>query len=263
MRPFLSNGEGGKRIYDAVLAGDVDEVGAMVARNPRLLATSRVLQQGERASDGNTGGLLSFAIANCDARMLGALLELGADPDGIPAGTPLTYALLADEPLMATMLLQAGAAPDAHEPGSNTPLREVLYFERADAVSLLARAGANVNHSDAVGGTPLEAAISFGDYASAEILMIAGANPWQVANKGALPATMLTTPAKDASQDPLREKLLASAKAKAPIWPPPSQAEVQRQFASGAWPNSEMTAAGMVASPAALTSIRQAVAAAR
>ena len=257
IRPFLSNGESGRQIYDAVVAGDVDEVGRMVRADPRLLATQRVLQTGERASNGNVGGLLAFAVARCDARMVGALLELGIDPDGVPPGAALTYAVLADDPVIAVMLLQAGASPDAHAPGGNTPLREVLYFERADAVRLLANAGADVNHADAVGGTPLEAALMFGDYPSAEELMRAGANPWQIANKGRLPAAMLLTAAANPAHEAIRERLLTAARAQAPVWPPPGTNEILRQFAVGAWPTPAMREAGFVASPQALASIRQ------
>ncbi len=257
VRPYLNNGDGGRKIYDAVTMGDMEEVGRLVRADPRLLSTHRVLGQGERRSNGNTGDLLSFAIARCDVRMVGALLELGIDPDGVPPGAALTYAALADDPLMATMLLQAGASPDAHAEGGNTPLREVLYFERADAVRLLVNGGADVNQSDAVGGTPLETALMFGDYRSAKELMRAGANPWQVANKGRLPAAMLMKSAKDANQEPLREKLVEMARKQAPFWPPPGEAEIVRQFANGAWPTEPMRKAGFTAPPQALASIRQ------
>lgn len=256
IRPFLSNGESGRQIYDAVIAGDVDDVGRLVRAEPRLLSTHRVLAPGERPSNGNFGGLLSFAVARCDPQMIGALLELGIDPDGVPPGTPLVYAALADDPVMAMMLLQAGASPDAHAPSAATPLREVLYFERADAVRLLAQAGADVNRADQVGGTPLEAALMFGDYASAEELMRAGANPWQVANKGHLPAAMLQAPAADPQHEAIRLRLLGSARQLAPHWPPPGEQEIVQKFANGAWPTPAMRDAGFVATPPALASIR-------
>lgn len=257
VRAFLNNGEEGRRVHDAVVDGDVSAVEALVRANPGLLGTHRVLADGERASNGNVGGLLTFAIARCDAQMVGALLELGADPDGIPPGNALTYALLADDLVMATMLLQAGASPDAAAPGGATPLREVLYYERSDAVALLVKAGADVNQADAIGATPLLAALRFGDYRSAEALIAGGANPWLVANKGALPAAMLQDPAKDPEQEPLRKALAERVAAKAPVWPPPAQAEIVAKFAAGEWPTAAMKAAGFDASPGALTTIRQ------
>ena len=257
VRNHLNNGEEGRRVYDAVSSGDIAEVERLVRANPRLLDTHRVLADGERPSNGNTGGLLTFAVAQCNAQMVGALLELGADPDGIPPGNALTYALLADDMVMATMLLQTGASPDASTPGGTTPLREVLYYERADAVELLVKAGADVNHADAIGTTPLLAAIRFGDFRSAEILMQGGANPWLVANKGALPAAMLMEPVEDAAQDAIRARLQEQVKAKAPSWPPPQEREIVAKFASGEWPTQTMQAAGFVASPGALKTIGQ------
>jgi len=257
VRAYLTNGEEGRRIHDAVVAGDIGTVEAMVRANPRLLGTHRALADGERPSNGNVGGLLTFAIAQCNATMVGALLELGADPDGIPAGNPLTYALLADDLVMATMLFQAGASPDAAPEGGNTPLREVLYYERADAVALLVKSGADVNRADAIGTTPLLAALRFGDYRSAEALIAGGANPWLVANKGALPAAMLLEPAKEPDHEPLRRALLARIEASAPQWPPPPQSEIIARFASGEWPTPAMRAAGFDASPGALQTIRQ------
>lgn len=256
VRPHLSNGEEGRQLYDAVMDGDIARVEEMVRANPRLLSTQRVLGRNERAQSGNSGGLLAFAVANCDPRMLGALLELGIDPDGTPPGLALTYAALADDPLMATMLLQAGASPDASEPKGTTPLKEVLYYERPDAVELLVRGGANVNRPDPVGASPLELALTFQDYKSAEILLKAGANPWQVGNKGTLSATLLTGEAKESADEPQRLKLLEMVRARSPIWPPPSAAEVREGFLHGDWPNAEMKNLGLVATEEAMNSMR-------
>lgn len=263
VRAHLSNGQKGREIYDAVMAGDLDTLEQLVRSDPQLLSTHRVLAQGEAPSNGNSGGLLTFAIASCNPEMIGALLELGADPDGTPAGLPLTLAALADDPLMATMLVQAGANPDAQTEYTAAPLREVLYFERANSAALLLRAGANPNRADAIGGTPLEAALTFADYPSAEVLLNAGANPWQVGNKGTLPAALLLTPIKTGGDEALRQKLLARVQETAPMWPPPSQVEVRDGFLSGRWPTEEMRRAGMVATPKSMASMKLAQSAAK
>lgn len=263
VRAHLSNGEAGRRVYDAVVAGDMAEVERLVRADPRLLSTNRVLPPGERPSNGNVGDLLSFAIAGCDGAMAAALLELGADPDGTPRGLPLTLAVLADDPTIARMLLQAGADADAVADGGSTALKEALYFERADAVALLLRGGADPNRTDAVGGTPLEAALLFADYASARELLRAGANPWQVANKGTLPARLLVDPVKEGGDEALRRQLLAAVQDGAPIWPPPAESEVRRRVLANEWPDAAMRAAGFTVTPEALASIRRAEASAR
>ncbi len=255
VRPHLSNGEEGRRLFDAVNEGNISRVAEMIRANPRLLSTHRILAANERSRSGNSGGLLTFAVANCDARMLGALLELGIDPDGIPPGLALTYAVLADDPTMAAMLLQAGASADASTPTGSTPLKEVLYFERPDAVDLLVRGGADVNRPDVVGATPLELTLTFQDFRSAEVLLKAGANPWLVGNKGKLPAALLTAEAKESADEPQRLKLLEMVRAQSTIWPPPSPEEVRQGFLHGEWPDAAMKEAGFVATPEAMKSM--------
>lgn len=87
--------------------------------------------------------------------------------------------------------------------------------------------------------------------------MAGGANPWLVSNRGALPAALLMRPATDEIQGAIREALLEEARLSAPFWPPPSRDEIVANFASGEWPTPSMEAAGFVASPAALRTIRQ------
>ena len=254
----LTNGEAGRRMADAVRSGRLEAVEALARAQPALLSTRTALPGGVRPSNGNTADLLTIAVANCDPVMVGALLELGADPNGALPGLALTYAVLADDPVMAVMLLQAGANPDASMPDTSPPMREALYFERADAVAILARFGADVNRSDPFGGTPLDAALLFGDWASAKALMDAGANPWQVANKGLLPAFTLNGASRLNRRDrAIREALLARARAQAPIWPPPDPAEVARNVLQGGWPTPAMRQAGFVLTEGALRSIRR------
>ena len=254
----LTNGEAGRQMAEAVRSGSLEAVEALARAQPALLGTRTELPAGVRPSSGNTADLLTIAVANCDPQMVGALLELGADPNGALPGLALTYAALADDLVMAVMLLQAGAAPDASMPDSSPPMREALYFERADAVAILARFGADVNRSDPFGGTPLDAALLFGDWASAKALMDAGANPWQVANKGLLPAFTLNRATGLGGQARgIREELLARAKAKAPIWPPPGPPEVARNVLGGAWPTPAMRQAGFVVTEGALRSLRR------
>ena len=257
VRANLSNGEVGRSIYDAVTDGDIDRVAEIVRANPQALGTHRILRESERPSNGNVGDLLTFAVARCDPQMVGALLELGADPDGQPAGLPLTYAVLADDPTMATMLLQAGANPDAVSGEGRTPLAEILHYERTDAVRLLARAGADVNRPDAVGATPLESALLFKDYASAKELVQAGANPWQVGTKGRTPAWTMAQAVEAGDAPPALAELAAKAREQSAFWPPAPPAEIARKFTSGTWPTEEMNVAGYIAPPAAMASLRR------
>ncbi|MEM9795371.1 MAG: hypothetical protein AAF919_02715 [Pseudomonadota bacterium] len=255
--PTLTNGERGLALVQAVQSGRFDVLEALVRAEPDLLSTRTVLPEGTRPYAGNMADLLTIAIASCNPNMLGALLELGADPNGAIPGLALTYAALADDQVMTVMLLQAGASPDAATEGRTSALREVLFYERSDAVAVLAQFGANVNQSDMFGRTPLDSALSFGDWASAKVLMDAGANPWQVANQGTLPAfTLQNATGLSGGARAVQEELLARTAADAPIWPPPPPMEVVRNVQSGTWPTDEMRQAGFVVTEGALRSIR-------
>lgn len=260
VRARLSNGESGRAIYDAVAGGDRAEVERLAKSDPRLLGTHAILSEGEAPFDGNSGDLLTFAVAGCDAGMVGLLLELGAAPDGQIPGQPLSLALLADDLTMAQMLLQAGAKPDARGPLNQRPMTEALQFRSLEGVALLLRNGADPNGTDGFGGTPLQQALLFGDYAGAQLLMRNGANPWQIGSKGELPARTLTQPVQDRANEAIRQDLERMARKPGLPWPPPGLAETQDRFVSGQWPTMEMRAAGFVASEGALQSMRMAIA---
>ena len=258
--PNLTNGEAGRRLYDAISAGDVGKVTQIVGADRRLLTTHTRLPAGESPYDGNTGDVLSFAIARCDVGMLATLLDLGADANGQRAGEPLTLALLADDLTMAELLFQAGARPDAHGHDAQSAMAQMLAFGKLDAIALLLRRQADPNAAAFFGATPLQDALTFGNYAAAEMLMQAGANPWQVGSKGDLPARQLLAPAGDRANETIRQRLVAKARHPNLPWPPPEMAEVQTRFVSAQWPTAEMKAAGFVASEGAMRSMRQSVA---
>lgn len=259
VRANLTNGEAGRRMAEAVFAGDLAAVERLARGDGRLLTTRVALPQGTRPHDGNTGGLLSFAVAGCNPEMVGLLLELGADPDEEPDGGPLSLATLADDLVMAEMLLQAGADPDGAAK-SGVPVREALMFEKHDGLLLLLGRGANPDLSGAFGATPLDTALGIGDWQAAKILMESGANPWQAANKGALPVSVLAaTTAPDAASEAIRRELLAKAKRPGLPWPPPSIRETQDNIHSGKWPTPEMERAGFVVTPQARRSVEMVV----
>ncbi len=125
------------RAYRALEAHDVDGLRRVLDAAPEITA----------AEGTNGNDLLSMATATCDERTVALLLERGADPTHANAHgwTPLHQAGYADMPLLARMLLDAGARPDV--------------FGRGD------------------GGTPLIAALFWGNVAVAAVLLTAGVHP--------------------------------------------------------------------------------------
>ena len=158
---------------------------------------------------------------------------------------------------MARALLQAGADPDAHDPGLTTPLFEVLLYERADAVALLAAHGADLDRPDAVGRIPLGINMSNDPWPVYQVLIEAGANPWQVGNGGLLPAYRLYDLEANTSEDrAIKDAILEQIQNGAPMWPPVNTSVVMQNFLDGTWPTPDMAAAGLYASDEAMANMR-------
>jgi ankyrin repeat protein len=122
------------RAYRAVEAHDVDGLAALLDRFPEL-----VTARGTNAND-----LLGMAGATCDERLVAILLERGADVTRANAHgwTPLHQAAYSDLPVMARMLLDAGAPVDVSARGDGgTPLVIALFWGNTGTAELLAEHG--------------------------------------------------------------------------------------------------------------------------
>jgi ankyrin repeat protein len=134
VRSLREGGEPFARAYRALEAHDVDGLRAQLDRFPDLA--------GARGTNGND--LLSMATATCDERLVSLLLERGADPRRANAHgwTPLHQAAYSGLPLLARMLLDAGAPVDVSARGDGgTPLVVALFWGNREAAELLAERG--------------------------------------------------------------------------------------------------------------------------
>lgn len=255
VRPNLNNGEAGRRMAEAVFAGDLATVEQLARQDTRLLSTAAVRPEGAPHRAGTQGNLLTFAVGSCNPEMLGLLLELGVDPNGAFGGDTLALALVTNDLVPAEMLFQAGAAPDGPD-GSGKPVFETLMFKKHDGLLLALRRGANPNLAQEFGSTPLDDALGIGDWQAAKILVENGANPWQAANKGALPASLFYHQGtNDPASEAIRLELVEKAKRPGLPWPPPTVRETQDKIASGEWPTPAMEQAGFVVTPEARRSV--------
>jgi hypothetical protein len=257
----LNNGAAGREIADAVFAGDVDAVRQAIAIDPKLLSTEvgfdRKMQS---APAGQYGDLLTFAVANCDADMVRALLDLGMPPDGVQKGEALTLALLADAPDMAELLLIAGASPDPQKQGGKNVMHELIAFGAAGGVQTLIRHRADILYVDSFGNDHLDTALSMEQYAIAEILVKAGAPLWRINGAGALSAWTLNKPPvlePGKAELDARQRLVALAQNAALPWPPPDPAAVRKLVLEKTWPTAQMRNAGMILSAEARADIER------
>lgn len=150
-------------LLEAVTAGDVPMVSALVERDPELAAArddqgrSAVLLALYHRQDGTRDALLAAgpALDVCEAAALGRLDllrdHLAADPEAAEARSSEGFA----------------------------PLHLAAFFGGADAVRWLLAAGADPNADDenALGVRPLHSAAAVGDHGAARALLEAGADP--------------------------------------------------------------------------------------
>ncbi|WP_158887476.1 ankyrin repeat domain-containing protein [Amycolatopsis anabasis] len=131
---LAGSGEPFARAYRAVEARDLDGLANLVDRFPELV----------RARGTNGNDLLGMAGATCDERLSRVLLDRGADPASANAHgwTPLHQAAYSDLPLLAELLLEAGAPADVPARGDGgTPLIAALFWGHRKTAELLAGHG--------------------------------------------------------------------------------------------------------------------------
>ena len=139
------SGEPFAQAYRAIEAHDVDGLADLLDRSPDL-----VTAQGTNGND-----LLGMAGATCDERLVAVLLERGADVTrGNAHGwTPLHQAAYSDLPLLAQVLLDAGARVDVSARGDGgTPLIVALFWGNCETAELLAERGVHPRNLRAAAG---------------------------------------------------------------------------------------------------------------
>ena len=122
------------RAYRAIEAQDVEGLRQQLKRSPELV----------NARGTNDNDLLGMAAATCDERLVGVLLEYGADPAraNVHGWTPLHQAAYSGLPHLAQMLLSAGAPVDLSARGEGgTPLVIALFWGKRETADLLAERG--------------------------------------------------------------------------------------------------------------------------
>jgi ankyrin repeat protein len=139
------SGEPFARAYRAIEAHDVEGLRAELDRFPDLVA----------AKGTNDNDLLGMAGATCDERLVKLLLERGADRNSANAHgwTPLHQAGYSGLPLLARMLLDAGARPDTFARGDGgTPLVVALFWGHRETAEVLAEQGVHPRNLRAAAG---------------------------------------------------------------------------------------------------------------
>jgi len=209
-------------VLDAIAAGDLAEVRAMLSADPRLAST--------RGADGVSAvlrclyeGRIDLAqavlaagpeIDQFDAAGLGdigalaTLLAAGADVTAYAGDgfTALHLAAFFDAPYAAALLLRAGASPEAVADNATRvrPLHSALAGRSVSVVSMLLAIGVDPDPVQQGGFTPLMSVAQHGDAELTDLLLACGANSRQASDDGRTAADI----AKAAGHDKLLPRLL-------------------------------------------------------
>jgi ankyrin repeat protein len=150
-------------LFDAIKAGDVPAVQALLEARPELAA----------ARDDDGVSAVRLALYHRQAGTRDAVLAAGPPLDVFDAAALGRLDLLRDH------LAADPAAVGARASDGFTSLHFAAFFGGADAVRLLLAAGADANADDenAIGVRPLHSAAAAGDAGALRALLEAGADP--------------------------------------------------------------------------------------
>lgn len=180
---LLAASAAGQEIFDAVRAGDLARVQALVGQDPAAA----------RAVDGRSCTPLHFAVNDGRAEVAAFLLDSGADPEARDADgdTPLHWAACTDHLELVDLLLRRGASIDALNHQHLSPVFHAVTGLRYAQVERLAAAGADLEISNDYGRTPLIwTARERGDLQMARLLLRLGARV-DAQDRSGLPAVEL------------------------------------------------------------------------
>jgi ankyrin repeat protein/L-ascorbate metabolism protein UlaG (beta-lactamase superfamily) len=168
------------RIHEAVRAGDLAKVKALVAESPAVV--------NEKDDRGRTP--LHFASVSEKPDVLAFLIASGADvkaadPEGF---TPLHWAASEGRAGAAKALIAAGADPNALSYQRVSPLESAFYGHRPEAIEALLQGGLKVESRGDEGGALLHRAAQAGFPALVDHLLQNGAAP---ASRNAYGGTLL------------------------------------------------------------------------
>lgn len=131
------------------------------------------------AQDGKSYGYscpLGYAVHKRDQKLVGKLLELGADPDSLSGqfGTVLRSAVSSGETEIATLLIENGADVNLNDSDFGSPIYAAARGKRENMIKLLLEAGADPSGGN---GSPLAAACSSGKIHIVQMILDAGVDP--------------------------------------------------------------------------------------
>lgn len=152
-----------QELFDAIKAGNVDEVRRLAAETPGLL----------EARDASGASAILTAAYNMKPDVVNALVELGAPVDIFEA------AVLGKVERIQEILKASPARASEHAPDGFTPVALAAFFGQPAAVKALIAAGADVNAAakNSLKVAALHAAVAGRNMEAIKTILAAGADP--------------------------------------------------------------------------------------
>ena len=152
-----------QQLFDAIKAGEVDDVKQLVTANPSL----------KSARDASGASALLVAAYNMKPDVVSALLELGAPVDIFEAS------VLGNVDRIQEILKTSPARVTEYAPDGFTPVALAAFFGQPAAVKALIAAGADVNAAakNPLKVAALHAAVAGGKLEIVKAVLEAGADP--------------------------------------------------------------------------------------
>jgi ankyrin repeat protein len=216
-------------LFDAIEAGDVGRVDAMLEDDPTLASSrdangvSALMRARYRFDKALTETVkrrvdildvfeaAAFGDVDRLTELLGDEPSLVNDYSG-DGFTALHLAAFFGRPDTVALLIERGAEVDAFGRGwmTGTAMHSAVSRLHADVVRILLDAGAKPNVRQSAGWTPLHAAAMNGDLTSVELLLASGADPTATNEEGRSVADLARESGDDATADRIRSALQAA-----------------------------------------------------
>ena len=157
--------------------GDSPALAAAQEGSAESIEIIRILGKAKANLDASNAAYtpLSYAVEQENLELVKALLDAGANPNGLTESGRAPLLIAADNKEIVALLLSAKADPNLSIKGGVTALTNAVESGTRESIEALIKAGADVNKRDDYGNSPLQVANNYSKADIVEMLKSHGA----------------------------------------------------------------------------------------